>query len=142
MLLARQPLATVRPAYAALAACGALAVACSPPLASRRRPGLRAAGLAATALGLVALSGLRLGRCPPPALAAAAAVAAGLAIDLPPGPGRLPSPRSAAPLGIALLGAAGLGRRRPRQRRLGPVAGAVAGSWIAAIGLMAAALPA
>ena len=77
------------------------------------------------------------------ALAAAAAIAAGLAIDLPArrsAPGLLAALGGAA--GIALLALLVWGAVDLAIRRLGPVAGAVAGAWIAAIGLMSAVLPA
>ncbi len=141
VLLARQPLATVRPAYAALALCGALAVALhavvTPP-----SPGLRATGVAIAVLGALALSGLRLGVLLTAALAAAAAIAAGCAVDLPPGPrpGLLAALGGAA--GIALAALLVWGAVDLAIRRIGPVAGAVAGSWLAAIGLMTAVLPA
>ena len=142
VLLARQPLATVRPAYAALAACGALAVGAH-SVAGLAPLGLRATGIAVAALGLVALSGLppaarrrrddrgRRGRrrrprrstCRPAPAPAALAALGGAA-------------------GIALLALLVWGGVDLATRRLGPIAGAVAGAWIAAIGIMSAALPA
>ena len=78
---------------------------------------------------------------PTAGLAAAAAIAAGFAIDLPPSarPGLLAALGGAA--GIALLALFVWGAVDLATRRVGPVAGAVAGSWIAAIGLMTAVLP-
>ena len=140
VLLARQPLATVRVAYAALAVCGALAVAAH-AIASPQPLGLRATGLAAALLGLAALSGLRL---PCPSLQRSSRP--------PPSPPASPAtcrrrparPRSSlgAPAGIALLALLVWGGVDLLVRRFGPVAGAVAGAWVAAVGIMAAALPA
>jgi hypothetical protein len=140
VLLARQPLATVRAAYAALAACGALAVAAHgltslPPL------GYRASGLVVAALGLVALSGRQLRPAIAAALSAAVAVAAGLALDLPAGGRATALAAFGGAAGIALLALLVWGGVDFATRRLGPIAGAVAGAWIAAIGIMGAALP-
>lgn len=142
IVLARQPVPTVRIAYAVLAACGALAVvallvATPPPM------DLRAAGIAVALLGLVALSGLRLPAVVAAALAGAAAVAAGLALDLPAGDAHaMALAVLGGAAGIALLALCVWGGVDFASRRLGSVAGAVAGAWIAAIGLMSAALPA
>jgi urease accessory protein len=141
VLLARQPVATVRPAYAALAACGALAMALraviDPPLI-----GLRVTGLAVAALGIVAISGLRLPVAFAVPLCAVVAIAAGLAVDLPAGTRAATLAGLGGAAGIALLSLAVWGGVDYATRRLGRIAGAVAGAWIAAIGIMAAALPA
>lgn len=102
---------------------------------------LRLAGiaLAAAVLGLAALAGRDLGRLPTVAIAAAGAVAAGLAIDLPPGQRAGALAALGGALGIALTGLLVWGLVDLLQRRLGRVAGAVAGSWIAAVGIKAAA---
>lgn len=138
VLLARQPLASVRPALAALALAGSLAVSIG-ALTAHAAPGLAATALAAALLGLLALTGISLGRWPTVALAAAVAVAAGLAIDLPPGlrAGGLAALGGA--LGIALGALLVWGLVDFLQRHYGRVAGAVASSWIAAVGVMAAA---
>jgi urease accessory protein len=140
VLLARQPLASVRPAWAALALAGTATVLLG-AFTALPAPGIRFAAVAATALGLVALSGFTLGRWPTVAATTAAAVAAGLAIDLPPGlrAGGLAALGGA--VGIALSSLLVWGLVDLLQRRLGRVAGAVAGSWIAAIGVMVAVLP-
>lgn len=140
VLLARQPLATVRVAYAALALSGALAVA-SHAIADPVPIGVRDTGLAVAILGLVALSGLRLPTAAVVAIAAAAAVAAALAIDLPPDARAAALAALGAAAGIALLALLVWGGVDLLTRRLGPVAGAVAGAWVAATGIMAAALP-
>lgn len=142
VLLARQPIETVRPAYAALAVCGALAVAAHAAGGPAMPGGLRATGLAAAVLGLAAVSGRGLPGWMAASLAAAVAVAAGLAVEIPPGgrAGFLAALGGAA--GIALLALLVWGGVDYASRRLGRVAGAVAGAWIAAIGIMSAALPA
>ena len=140
VLLARQPLATVRPAYVALALAGAVTVLLGAVGAHGGPPGLALTSLAAAGLGLAALTGVELGRWPSAALAAAAAVAAGLAIDLPPGLRSAGLAMLGGALGIALAGLLVWGLVDLLQRRIGRVAGAVAGSWIAAVGVMAAAL--
>ena len=139
ILLTRQPLATVRVAYATMAACGAVAVtvhAAPLPL------GLRATGVAVTLLGLLALSGVRVPPVVATTLAAAAAIAAGLAVDLPAGGRAAILAAIGGSAGIALLALLVWGGVDLATRRLGPIAGAVAGAWIAAIGIMSAALPA
>jgi hypothetical protein len=141
VLLARQPLTTVRPAYAGLALAAAAAVALG-PLQAFDPLGLRTTGLAAAGLGTLALLGLRLGPVPATAIAGVLAALAGLAVEL---------PRSLVDGGLSFLGGAlGIaigalllwGLVDLAVRRIGPVAGAVAGSWVAAVGIMAAALPA
>lgn len=140
VLLARQPLASVRPAFAALALCGALAVALHAVTAPPAAPGLRATGIAVAILGALALSGLRLGPAAA-VLAAAAAVVAGLSVDLPPGfrAGALAALGGSA--GIALLALFVWGGVDLAARRVHPAASAVAASWVAAIGIMVCALP-
>lgn len=141
VLLARQPLATVRPAYAALVVGGALAVALH-GMAALAAPGMRGTGLAVAALGLVAVLGLRLPAVVAAGLAAAVAVAAGLAVDLPPGSRAATLAAAGGAAGIALFALLVWGGVDYASRRLGRTAGAVAGAWIAAIGVMSAALPA
>ena len=140
ILLARQPLDTVRPAYAALVVGGAVTILVG-ALVSPDPPGLRVTGLVAAALGTAALFGLTLRPLPAMLLAAAIAVAAGLAVDLPPGTRAAALSAFGAMLGIALSALLVWGLVDTARRRLGPVAGAVAGSWVAAVGIMAAALP-
>ena len=115
VLLARQPLATVRPAYAALAArrrarrASSHAVAApAAARASRHRPRRGRARPRSRSPASTSAAGRAV------ALAAAAAVAAGLAIDLPPGFRPAASPPSAARSASRSLAPAGLGRRRPR----------------------------
>jgi urease accessory protein len=141
VLLARQPLATVRPAYAALAACGALAAALH-FVASPAPPGPRATGFAVAALGLVGVFGWRLPAVVAAVLAAAVAVTAGLAVDLPSCGRAAALAATGGAAGVALFALLVWGGIDYASRRLGPVAGAVAGAWIAAIGVMSAVLPA
>jgi hypothetical protein len=141
VLLARQPLTTVRPAYAELAACAALAVALH-LVASPAPPGPRATGLAVAALGLVAVLGWRLPAVVAAVRAAAGAVTAGLAVELPAAGRAAALAAAGGAAGVALFALLIWGGVDYASRRLGPVAGAVAGAWIAAIGVMSAALPA
>jgi hypothetical protein len=138
-MLARQPLDTVRPAITVLAVAGALAaVAATVGLA----PGVpqQAVAALAVALGLAALAGAALPKAVIVVLSGVAGLATGLALS-PVGGARdaaLAMLGGAAGVALAVLflwGAVDL-----MVRRLGPVAGMVAGSWVAAVGLMTAAL--
>jgi hypothetical protein len=141
VFLARQPLATVRPAFAALVA-GGLGVLATGLVVTLPDPGLRFMTLAALGLALVALP---VRRAPVPAAVALAFAVGGLAA----------LPFDAAPDGrsavLGLLGgAAGIalgtlflwGAADWADRRLSPLVSTVAAAWVAAIALMAAALPA
>jgi hypothetical protein len=140
VVLASQPRAVVRPAYAAacLAAAVASLAAIALPLPT---PGLRTAALASAALCVVALAGLRIGAWPASLLAAGMTCSAALFLEVG------PEARSAA-LG-SLGGTAGIaavllfawGLVEEARRRLGPIAPKVAAAWVAAAGMMAAALP-
>lgn len=88
-----------------------------------------------------ALSGWHVPAAATIAICAAVAAAAGLALDLPPGTRAAVLAAFGGAAGIALLALLVRGGIDLATRRLGPVAGAVAGAWIAAIGIMAAALP-
>jgi hypothetical protein len=142
VVLASQPRAVVRPAYAA--ACLAAAVASLAAIAlplPLPTPGLRTAALASAALCVVALAGLRIGAWPASLLAAGMTCSAALFLEVG------PEARSAA-LG-SLGGTAGIaavllfawGLVEEARRRLGPIAPKVAAAWVAAAGLMAAGLP-
>jgi hypothetical protein len=140
-LLARQPVAGVRVAYAVLLA-GCLAITLVQALWPMNAPSAQFIGALAAALGLLALWGVALRTGLLAAVAGGAAVLAGLAADGLGGDGR--SDLLAALGGMAgtalfvlLLWAA----LDALQDRLGRVAGAVAASWVAAVGLMVAALP-
>lgn len=130
VMLARQPLATVR-----TLAVAAHVVATPPPL------GFRATGIVVAVLGLVALSGLRLPAIAAATVSAAVALAAGLALDLPPGNRIAALAALGGAAGIALLALLVWGGVDLAIRRLGPIAGAVAGAWLTAIGIMSVALP-
>lgn len=141
VVLARQPLPTVRVAYAALAAGGALAAALH-VVAGMPSIDPRAIGIGVALLGVVAVVGVRMPIAVAAMLCGAAAVAAGLANELPSGSWASTLAALGGAAGIALLGLLVWGGVDLATRRLGPIAGAVAGAWIAAIGVMSAALPA
>lgn len=140
VLLASQPCSSVRVAYAAAVITGALAIlvhAASPV----PPPGVPLVGLVVAGVGLLSLLGPRI---PVPALvvlAGALAAFAGVAGDTPDGMRAILLSAGGACLGIALLVLLAWGCLDLLQSRLGRVAVAVAGSWVAAIGVMAAALP-
>ena len=140
VLLARQPLAALRAGYAALAAGGLTGILLRSVL-HLPAPGEHAAAAAAAVFGAAALFRLPLAPVAAATLAALAGAAAGLAIDLPPGLHAGVLALLGGAIGIALAGLMVWGLVDALQRRLGMVAGAVAGSWIAAIGIMVAALP-
>ena len=138
VLLARQPIASVRWAWIALAAVGALIVGLGSlvPLAG---PGLAVVALSAVGLGVLALTGLDLGRWLSIALSVGAAILAGLAVDLPEGSRAAGLAAFGGAVGIALCALLVWGLVESLQSRFGRVAGAIAGSWIAAVGTMATA---
>jgi hypothetical protein len=140
VLLARQPIETVRPAYAALALAGAVAVLLA-AFVALEPPGLRTTGIAAFALGVAAMIGASLRPMPAALVAAGVAAAAGLAVDLPAEPRAAGLAAAGAMLGIAFAALLVWGLVDEARRRLGPVATAIAGSWVAAVGIMVAALP-
>ncbi|MHA3977290.1 HupE/UreJ family protein [Halovulum sp. GXIMD14794] len=139
VLLARQPVETVRPAYAALAVAGLLAAAAHLVLASAG-PGPQAMGIGAALVAGLALSGVRVPIAVAVALSGIAALAAGFALDLPEGRRAALLAVLGGGLGIALLPLLAWGLVEFLQDRLGRVAGAVAASWVAAVGIMSAAL--
>jgi urease accessory protein len=138
--LAVQPLDTVRPAYA-VAILAAAAAILAGAIVGLEAPALRIFALAAMLLGLIALSPMRLSPWVGAAIAGVAATAAGLAVDLPPNPRAAGMAALGSCLGIALTVLLVWGAVDIARRRIGTVAGAVAGSWVAAIGLMTAVLP-
>lgn len=141
IVLAGQTTETVRPGYAALVAGATLAVVSAallgPAFESARLGSAFAAGL-----GLLAVFGVRLSPVPAAVLALAVGIMAGLAAD-----------RTASGLRDGLLaalgGAAGVAAVTLLvwslvdllKHQIGIIACRVAGSWVAAIGLMVAALP-
>jgi urease accessory protein len=141
LLLARQPLGTVRLVYPALIAAGFATIALGAIL-TLPDPGLRAMALAALALAAAAILNLR----PSPAAAIVAAVTFGALAALPLDSG---SDGRAAFLGL-VGGAVGIaiatlwvwGAGEWADRRISPMATTVAAAWVAAIALMAAVLPA
>jgi hypothetical protein len=141
LLLARQPLGTVRLVYLALISAGFATIALDAVL-TLPDPGLRAMALAAFALAATAILNLR----PSPAAAIAAAVTLGALAALPLDSG---SGGRAAFLGL-VGGAVGIaiatlwvwGAGEWADRRISPLATTVAAAWVAAIALMAVAMPA
>jgi hypothetical protein len=137
-LLARQPIATVRVAYAALAVGGLVALGFG-QVASLPTPDLRVVLVAALAVALAALMGLR----PPAVLAAVVAVVAGAVAAL-------PLVGAAGGYQTVLGGAGGIammtlflwGAAETADRRLSPFASSVAAAWVAATSLMVVVLPA
>ena len=89
--------------------------------------GLRVTGLGVALLGLLALAGLRVPPAAATALAAAAAIAAGLDVDLPSG-GRAAVLAGFGAAGIALLALIVWGGVDFATRRISPVSGFVAGA--------------
>jgi len=141
VLLARQPLAAVRPAYAALAAAGLMTLAVG-TLISLPAPGLRTQALVALAVALAALVPFRPG---PVAIAAVAAVLGGFAalpLDAGNGVRAVVLGLLGGASGIALATLLFWGAANWADRRISPFASAVAASWVGAIGLMVAVLPA
>jgi hypothetical protein len=141
VLLARQPVASVRKAYLALLLCGVIAIAVHffvtvPPLKTQ------VVGALAAVLGGLALTGVSLPVMITVALAGGVAILSGLSGD------------QTTDFRNGLLAGAGMSIGAPLlvlflwcfldflQKKLGRVAGAVAGSWVAAVGVMTAALPA
>lgn len=141
VLLARQPLAAVRTAFAVLA-CAALAAALLHPFLPVSVLSAQLAGVLGVAAGLAALSGLAVPVILLAAFGAGAAVLAAMAGDTPSGLRASALTAGGTALGITLFVLLLWGAVDLLQSRLGRVAGAVAGSWIAAIGLMVAVLPA
>lgn len=141
VLLMRQPARQVRLAYPVLVLCGMAAalahLAIPAPLIGPRTLGLMIAGL-----GALALTGIVLPASILAVLAGATALIAGFGGDMAPDPRAAILATFGLSLGLAgfvLLLWCGLDML---QSRLGRVAGAVAASWVAAVGLMVAALPA
>jgi urease accessory protein len=141
VLLARQPLAAVRTAFAVLA-CAALAAALLHPFLPVSVLSVQLAGVLGVAAGLAALSGLAVPVILLAAFGAGVALLAAMAGDTPSGLRASALTAGGTALGITLFVLLLWGAVDLLQSRLGRVAGAVAGSWIAAIGLMVAVLPA
>jgi urease accessory protein len=141
VLLARQPLAAVRTAFAVLA-CAALAAALLHPFLPVSVLSVQLAGVLGVAAGLAALSGLAVPVILLAAFGAGVALLAAMAGDTPSGLRASALTAGGTALGITLFVLLLWGAVDLLQSRFGRVAGAVAGSWIAAIGLMVAVLPA
>lgn len=140
VLLARQPVQVVRPAFLVLLLCAGfgplihLAVS-TPSLDSR------SAGLVAVILGGVAIFGIALPAGLVAIMAGAIALLAGIAGDVLTDVRSLLLSTGGTAVGIAIFVLFLWAALDIIQSRLGRLAGAVAGSWVVAIGVMAAALP-
>lgn len=137
--LARQPLDTVRPAYAALALGGA-AAAVAAMLGATSGLSTRTAALLACLLGAGAMAWFAAPRWLAVALAGAAGLAAGLTLTAGAGLRDAALGLAGGALGVALAPLLVWGLVDLAVRKVGPVAAAVAGSWVAAVGIMTAAL--
>lgn len=141
VLLARQPLASVRAAFAVLAGAALVAAVLHPVLPLAGLP-VQLAGAVALVTGAAALTGLTLPTVPLAATGGTIALLATMAGDTPDGLREAGLTAGGTALGIALFVLLVWGAVDLLQARLGRVAGAVAGAWVAAVGLMAVALPA
>jgi hypothetical protein len=139
-VLALHPIAVVRRGWALQAAAGALTVAAVAVLAPPAPPAL-AVGLTAAGLGAAALAGRRLPGALVVALGIAAAVVAGLAAQRPTGLREALLTSFGGALGLATASLLLWSLFDRLRRRLGDIACAVAGSWVAAIGILTAAVP-
>lgn len=140
VLLARQPRGSVRIAYVAIVVCVSLA-AFAHMFSLGPVPGIRIVGLIVAALGILALAGLRLPVAIMGIVAGFLAAFAGFAGDVPEDARAVVLSACGTALGVSLLVLLIWAALDLLQARLGRVAGAVAGSWVAAIGIMATALP-
>jgi urease accessory protein len=140
LLLARQPLAIVRPAYAALAAGGlsALVIGTSITLPA---PGLRTMTVVALLLALAALLNPRPGAVTASVLAAALGSLAAISFDPVSGTRTALLTVLGGAVGIALVTLFIWGVADWADRRVSPFATSVAAAWVGAIALMAAVLP-
>jgi hypothetical protein len=144
LLLARQPRASVRPAYAALVLAAGVTLALG-SLLHLPAPGLRTMAVAALALALATLFAPRPG--PTGTTLAAVFTGAALALPLAPEIGTV-VPRAAllgligGALGIAVVTLWTWGAAEWADRRISPLATSVAAAWVGAVALMTAALPA
>jgi hypothetical protein len=123
--LGRQPIETVRPAYAALALGGAAAAL---------------AAILACLLGAGAILPFTLSAWAAAPLAGGAGVAAGLALTAGAGLREATLGLFGGALGVGVAPLLLWGLMDLAVRRLGPVAAAVIGAWVAAVGVMTAAL--
>jgi hypothetical protein len=140
VLLARQPLTILRPAYAALVA-GAVAAATLAAVVDLPAPPARAPTLATLALALAALAPVRTWRIAAGAPTAAAAAAGALAALVPGAGAGLPAVIGTA-AGVAFVPLLLWVAVDWADRRVSPLASRVLSAWIAAVALMVTALPA
>lgn len=140
VLLARQPHDTVRRGYGLHAATAALTVGVL-AIAALPTPPAWSMGLAAALLGLASLLGQRLPATLVLVFGVAAAVLAGLAGERPEGLRQALLATLGAGLGLATAALLLWSAFDLLRHRLGEIACAVVGSWVAAIGIMTAAVP-
>lgn len=140
VLLARQPLSSVRPAFATLA-CVALIAAVLHPFLAIAGVSVQLAGAVALVAGGAALTGMALPSILLAVIGGAVATFAVFSGDTPAGLREAALTAGGTALGITLFVLLLWGGVDQLQARLGRIAGAVAGSWVSAVGLMAVALP-
>jgi len=140
VVLALQPVPTVRRGWALHAGAGAATLAALLVVAPPPAPML-VVGAAAAGLGLAALVGKRLPLAAVLALGIAAAVLAALSADRPEGLRAALLATLGGALGLATASLLLWSLFDALRRRLGDIACRVAGAWVAAIGIMAAAVP-
>jgi urease accessory protein len=141
VLLASQPRASVRVAYAAAVIAGALAILVHAAMPAAPA-GVPLVGFVVAGIGLLSLLGPRIPVAALAVLAGALAAFAGVAGDMPNGVRAAMLSAGGSIFGIALLVLLVWSGLDLLQSRLGRIVSAIAGSWVAAIGVMAAALPA
>lgn len=139
-LLARQSVETVRSAYTVFAMASALTVVILTVL-PLTAPAVQVTAATAVLLGIITAIGLQLPRLFVAVLCVLVAIIAALSSDGAPSTSSIQTAAGGA-LGLALTVLFVWGALDWVGERLHPVAAAVAGSWIAAVGLMVMALPA
>ncbi len=140
VILAMQPLDTVRHGWVLHAATAALTVATGAVVSMPMLPTL-VFGVAAACLGIAAFAGARLSSFTVPPLGVAVAVLAGLAAERPLAAREAALSAFGGALGLATASLLLWSLFDALRRCLGNIACKVAGSWVAAIGIMTAALP-
>ncbi|MEM1316579.1 MAG: hypothetical protein AAGI51_18625 [Pseudomonadota bacterium] len=139
ILMSRQTIETVRLAYAVLATSGVAAVAAQAIIGAGPGPPAFLAALI-FALGAGAIAGPAMPRGLVAPLMASAGLAAGSAWTVDPTSSDVWLAVAGGALGVTALPLLAWGAFDLAVRRIGSLAAAVAGSWVAAIGIMAAAL--
>lgn len=140
VLLARQPIAGIRLGFAAFALAVVVAVA-GRNIVDAGAPGSVVSGGLAVLLGALAIAGQPLPGGALAGLAAAAACVAGFALDRPAESRAAALAAAGGMIGLVVVTLLLLTGFRLLRARLGGIVCAVAGAWVAAIGIMVAALP-